>query len=245
MTYCWVIPHYNHAFEFRTFLLPRLAESNMHCIVVDDGSNPANLDQIETAIESYESITLLRLASNKGKGAAVLAGCQHARTQGFTHVLQIDADGQHEPADSKRFIKVSQAEPKAIVSGFPIFDESVPKVRKYGRKITTFWVMLETLSLEIKDALCGYRVYPLDTVETLVERFRPGIRMDFDTEILVNAVWDDVPILFVDTKVHYMEGGTSHFHYVRDNLILIRLHASMVLKSVKFAPRLLLRRLRR
>ena len=245
MSYCWIIPHYNHAFEFRTFLLTRLLESGLPAIVVDDGSDPVNFEQMETVTAGHSSITLLRLGENRGKGVAVLAGCKHARQSGFTHILQIDADGQHEPADAPRFIEASRANPTAIISGYPIFDESVPKVRKYGRKITTFWVMIETFSREIKDALCGYRVYPLNTVEHLVEHSSVGDRMNFDTEIIVKSVWHNFPVVFIDTRVRYIQGGTSHFHYVQDNLNLIKLHAGMVLQSLKFMPGLLLRRLRK
>ncbi len=245
MKYCWLIPHYNHANDFCRFLLPRLASSSLPCFIIDDGSDALNLEQLKTAIADHDLITLVQYEENQGKGAAVLTGCDHARSQGFTHVVLIDADGQHEPADEKRFIAASQANPAALISGYPIFDDSVPKVRKYGRRITTFWVMLETASLQIKDALCGYRVYPLDTVEQLTDRFKLGVKMDFDTEILVKAVWDNVPIKYIDTKVKYVDGGTSHFHYWRDNLILIKLHASLVLQSAIVLPGSLLRRFQR
>ena len=95
MTYCWIIPHYNHAAEFRNYLLPRLAQSSLPCIVVDDGSDASNLEQLKKAIAEHSSITLVQHENNRGKGAAVLSGCQHARTEGYTHVIQIDADGQH------------------------------------------------------------------------------------------------------------------------------------------------------
>jgi len=245
MTYCWVVPHYNHVAEFCAHLLPGLADSGLPCIVVDDGSDPSKLEHLEAEVARHESITLVQHKINQGKGAAVLSGCRHARAAGFTHIIQIDADGQHEPADASRFIEASQLDPTAIISGYPIFDKSVPKLRKYGRRITTFWVMLETHSLIIKDALCGYRMYPLDTIEQLLERFEFGYQMDFDTEILVKAVWDDVSIIFIDTKVQYFDDGTSHFHYMRDNLILIKLHTGLMLRSFLILPGLLLRRMRK
>lgn len=243
MNFCWVIPHYNHVSEFLTFL-PRLVDSSLPCIVVDDGSDPSNLAQLKEAIASHESISLLLHSRNRGKGAAVLSGCHHARTLGFTHIIQIDADGQHEPADASRFIAASQVAPTAIISGYPVFDDSVPGVRKYGRRITTFWVMLETFSLQIRDALCGYRVYPLDSVEQLIDRFHIGAHMEFDTDIMVKAVWDNVPIVFLDTQVQYAKGGTSHFHYLRDNLRLIKLHTGLLLQSILYLPGSLVRRLR-
>lgn len=242
MKFCWVIPHFNHASEFRRFL-PKLANANLPCIVVDDGSEQSQLEQLNTAISEHVSITLLRHATNRGKGAAVLTGCHHARNLGFTHIIQIDADGQHAPSDVSRFIAASKANPSAIVSGYPVFDGTAPKARKYGRRITTFWVMLETLSLQIKDALCGYRVYPLDSVERLVDQFHIGVHMEFDTDILVKAVWINVPVVFIDTQVQYIAGARSHFHYLRDNIRLIRLHTRLLLQSLRYLPGSLIRRL--
>ena len=243
MKFCWVIPHFNHASEFLNFL-PELARSELPCIVVDDGSESSDLAQLKAAVAGHDSITLLRHTSNRGKGAAVLTGCHHARILGFSHAIQIDADGQHDPSDVSRFIEASQTNPSAIVSGYPIFDETAPKARKYGRRITTFWVMLETLSLQVKDALCGYRVYPLDSVESLVDQFHIGVHMEFDTDILVKAVWINVPVIFIDTKVQYIDGASSHFHYLRDNLRLIRLHTRLLLQSLRYLPGSLIRRLR-
>jgi len=123
----------------------------------------------------------------------------------------------------------------------PLFDKTAPAARKHGRKISTFMTNVETFSLEIKDALCGFRVYPLGTVEHLQDHFHIGARMDFDTDMLVKAKWAGYSVLFVDTQVHYIEAGVSHFHYVRDNVRLIKLHTRLLLQ----APWRLLQRLAR
>lgn len=243
MNFCWVIPHYNHVGEFISFL-PRLVDAGLPCIVVDDGSATEQIEQLSALLAGHELITLLKHSHNKGKGAAVFTGCDHARTVGYTHIIQIDADGQHDPADVSRFIVESQKNPAAIVSGLPIFDESAPFVRKYGRKITTFWISLETLSLQVKDGLCGYRVYPLDAIDQLTSRFNISVNMQFDTDIMVKSVWLNIPIVFIDTQVQYVEGGTSHFHYLRDNVRLIRLHAGLLFQSVLILPGTLKRRMR-
>src|SRR5690606_7671316 len=99
---------------------------------------------------------------NRGKGAAVKTGFCYARILGFSHAIQIDADGQHDSAAVSQFVEVSKSNPDTIICGHPLFDESAPKVRLYGRKVTDFWVALETLSFAVKDSLCGFRVYPLD-----------------------------------------------------------------------------------
>lgn len=240
MSYCLVVPHYNHARSLVRFL-PRLMGLNMPCIIVDDGSAADQLVQLQQALTDYSGVEFLQHQTNQGKGAAMLTGAQQARAQGFTHIIQIDADGQHDVADVAKFIATSEAHPTAIISGAPVFDDSAPKSRVYGRKVTDFWVALETWTLEIKDSLCGFRVYPLDSFLRVFQRYRIGRRMDIDTDLMVKSVWMGVPVRFIDTQVVYVAGNASHFHYLRDNVRLIYLHSRLMLGMLVRAPYWLVR----
>ena len=240
--YALVVPHYNHSEEFAAFL-PALDALGLDCVVVDDGSESRHVAALRAVVDGSDRRHLVCREENGGKGAAVMTGARKAREIGATHIIQIDADGQHRSEDVERFIAASRNAPDTIVCGRPTFDDSAPKARLYGRKVTDFWVAIETLSLKIKDGLCGFRVYPLDVFELLLDRYRMGKRMDFDTEILVKAVWSDVPLLFIDTPVRYLEEGASHFNYLRDNVLLIKLHTRLMLGMVARLPMLLYRRL--
>jgi len=243
MKYCFVIPHYNHHLAFAEFL-PILSHLSIPCVVVDDGSEPESTLAIEKLLENYSNIYLLKHAFNRGKGAAVFTGAYYARSLGFTHMIQIDADGQHDVNDVAGFVDYSRGHPDAIVSGKPYFDESAPKLRVYGRRVTDFWVALETLSFQIKDGLCGFRIYPLTQIEKIIDKYHIGIRMDFDTEILVKAVWTEVPLHFMPTKVIYPENSVSHFHYARDNFLLVSLHVRLILGMLLRSPILVTRRIK-
>ena len=225
---CLVVPHYNHTQAFEAFL-PKLSDLGLACIVVDDGSDPEAKAELISMLTNYSSIQLVEHARNRGKGAAMWSGAHAARQAGFTHMLQIDADGQHDVADVTRFIEDATAYPAAIISGAPQFDGSAPKARVYGRKVTDFWVALETGSLAIKDSLCGFRVYPLNEFELIFDKYHIGKRMDFDTDVLVKSVWEGIDIRFIDTNVVYLENSVSHFHYLQDNLRLIHLHTRLML----------------
>ncbi|NOX28264.1 MAG: glycosyltransferase family 2 protein, partial [Gammaproteobacteria bacterium] len=243
MKYCLVIPHYNHFYALLK-LLPKLAKRSLPCIIVDDGSEDEGLSELQKiVIEHASSIHLICHDYNRGKGAAVISASYHARTLGYSHIIQLDADGQHDINDIDKFIAYSQLHPDTIVSGKPVFDESVPKVRLYGRKITDFWVAVETLSFQIKDALCGFRIYPLKSFELLLDNYRIGSRMDFDTEVLVKAVWSSIPLYFIDSKVIYPKGGVSHFKYWRDNKLLIGLHSRLMIGMLLRSPKLSYQRL--
>jgi glycosyltransferase involved in cell wall biosynthesis len=243
-SYCLMVPHYNHHQQFALFL-PEILSSQLPCIIIDDGSDPHSLSSLKKTLADQTSIYLYEHGYNRGKGAAIKTGICHARAQGFTHAIQIDADGQHNVNDIPSFITLSKQHPNSIICGKPIYDVSVPKARLYGRKITDFWVMLETLSLTIKDSLCGFRVYPIKNTEAVFDHYYIGNRMDVDTEILVKACWLSFELKFIDTLVIYPEQNISHFHYLRDNLLLIRLHLRLMTGMLIRLPKLLLAAIRR
>jgi hypothetical protein len=95
------------------------------------------------------------------------------------------------------------------------------------------------LSTEIRDALCGFRLYPLAAVIRILDSCAPGRRMAFDPEILVRAVWAGIPLQFIAISVKYPLGGTSHFHYLRDNLEIAWMHTRLITGMVLRMPRLL------
>lgn len=243
MSYCLLIPHYNHERQFIAFL-PQLAAAGLPIIIVDDGSSASSRAQVEAAVKRYEHVYFFALQRNRGKGSAVKAGFSFARSLGFTHAIQIDADGQHNVDDIAEFVARSQANPAAVICGKPVFDSSAPKARLYGRKVTDFWVAIETLSLRIKDGLCGFRVYPLASMEDVLDHYFVGNRMDFDTELLVKAVWLNTELIFINTKVIYPEQSVSHFNYLRDNVLLIKLHSRLMLGMLMRLPLILWQRLR-
>lgn len=222
-----VVPHYNHHRQFAAGL-PALLGLGTPIIVVDDGSDQENLRTLQQLTDVNPGIELVSMPRNRGKGAAVKTGLTIAASRGFTHAMQIDADGQHAASDGSKLLAVARDNPAALVCGRPVFDESIPKARLRGRKFTQFWVVLETLGNRVKDAMCGFRVYPLAVIEPLVDGFYTGPRMDFDIEILVKADWLGVPMIYVETQVQYPEDGISHFDYLRDNIDITLMHTRLM-----------------
>ncbi len=195
-------------------------------VVVDDGSGPEGRRACEQLAEDGLAIVHHR-QTNGGKGAAVKTGFEVARAHGFTHVLQIDADGQHDLSAVPRFLERSRAEPRAMVIGYPEYDDSAPAVRRIARKFTRFWVDLEAGRGVVRDSMIGFRVYPLDLTAQLRVA---GDRMDFDIEIAVRIAWSGAPIINEEVKVRYLdeeEGGISHFQMFWDNVRFSWLHSKL------------------
>jgi len=236
---CIVIPIYNHK-DAIGGTLARLCVHGLPMFVVDDGSDAATQAVLAQLAGQYgEQMTLLRLPVNGGKGAAVMAGLRAARRAGYTHALQIDADGQHDANDVPRFLAAARAQPGAVILGRPVYDESVPKSRLYGRYVTHVWVWIETLSFTIRDSMCGFRLYPLDPVCALIDSVRIGTRMDFDIEILVRLHWRRLAFCTVPTRVTYAADGVSHFDVLWDNVRISASHTRLVCGMLLRLPMLL------
>lgn len=142
---CVLIPCYNHGVMMAS-VLARLAPFDLPCLVVDDGSDETTRRTLEALAADRPQVTLLRLAENSGKGAAVMQGLKDCADRGFTHAVQVDADGQHAIEDIPKLLALAERHPDALISGQPVYDDSIPRSRLYGRWITHVWVWIETLS---------------------------------------------------------------------------------------------------
>lgn len=215
--------------------------------VVDDGSNDGSTASLQELAASDPGLHLIVLPRNSGKGAAVLAGLEAAAAAGFTHVLTMDADGQHPAALIPDFMAASQAAPAAMILGKPVFGPEAPALRVNGRKVSNGWANFETLWMGIGDSLYGFRVYPIAPLMRIMRGRRWMRRFDFDPEAVVRLCWAGVQPINKDAPVRYLsaeEGGVSHFRYLRDNILLTWMHTRLFLGFVGRLPLLLLRRWR-
>ncbi len=243
MKVCVVVPHYDHVDQF-TRMLPGLVDQGLPIIVVDDASPDAEAERLDRLLaEQAPGATLVRRAENAGKGGAVMTALRAASDLGFSHALQIDADGQHDVRDIPRFVEAGSAAPECIICGQPVFDDSISPLRYYGRYLTIVLNWLEVLSTEIRDGMCGFRLYPLALVVPVIERSSPGTRMAFDPEMLVRSVWSGIRLVYIPVEVRYPEAGRSHFHYVRDNVEITWMHIRLIAGMLLRSPMLLVRRL--
>lgn len=237
---CIIIPNYNHAQGFDA-LVARLLVHGLPVIVINDGSNAGTTLVLQQLDRTHPGVEVLHSAANQGKGAAVMTGLRRSAERGFSHALQIDADGQHDLNDLDAFLALARQHPEAAICGCPVFDGSVPLGRKLARYLTHVCVWLETLSLQIRDSMCGFRVYPLDATLRVLDQHDVGKRMDFDIEILVRLYWDNVPVIPKNTRVIYPVDGLSNFRLWQDNWLITRMHVRLIAGMLMRSPQLLRR----
>lgn len=238
-----LIPSYNTGRLLADTVAHALERWN-EVLVVLDGSTDGSETAVEAMQPSYPGLRLIKQPRNQGKGAAVLRGTEFALAEGFTHVLTMDADGQHPAEWIPKFIELAESHPEAVLFGKPVFGPEAPQLRVQGRRISNSWAALETLGWGIGDSLFGMRVYP---AQALLRAFRGTFfarRFDFDTEIAVRLCWQGTPALKVPTPVRYLtaaEGGVSQFRYFRDNAVLTWMHTRLFFGFVFRLPLLLWR----
>ncbi len=239
---CAVIPVYNHE-QALPAVVAQLHAAGLPCVLVDDGSQSSCAAVLEQQA-AQPNTHLLRLPSNQGKGGAVMAGLREAARLGFSHALQVDADGQHDLSVVSAFIAAGQTLPSTLICGYPQYDSSVPSGRLIGRYATHLWVWINTLSLNIRDSMCGFRLYPLAPTLELINSVQVGRRMDFDTEVLVRLSWRNQPMQWLPVRVHYPADGVSHFRLLQDNLLISKMHAKLFFGMLCRLPLILWRRWR-
>jgi len=228
---CGLVPVYNNHMTIAK-VVRALLEQLDFVIVVDDGSNDGTETIVDRLKEELpDKVEVLHHPQNQGKGAAVQSGLHRANAMGFTHAIQVDADGQHDLDDLPKFLQGIEENPRALLLGAPIFDGDIPAIRKHGRKLTQGMIALEMGFWDVPDAMCGFRAYP---VAAICKLGKMDPRMSFDPEVMIRAHWAGVPLQRIPTRVRYLapeEGGISHFKMVNDNVRHTWAHIRLILQA--------------
>jgi uncharacterized protein (DUF2062 family) len=220
MSACILIPCYNHAGTVAA--VARAARAYAPVILVDDGSTEP--------LPDLPGCDLLRLMPNRGKGAALRAGFEHAAAAGFTHAITMDADGQHEAADLRKFLAAAEAQPEALLVGVrDFYAAGAPAGRRRSNGVSNFWFRVET-GVRLGDTQCGFRCYPLGLARRLHIRSE---RYAFELECLVRAAWLETPIVAVPVACSYApeQVRRSHFRPVVDLARITLMNIGLVLQS--------------
>jgi len=220
-----VIPVYNHVKTLRRVSEGALA-NGFSVLVVDDGSTDGGLDSVADL-----PVNRHRLPVNAGKGSAILAGAEMARSLGYQAIITIDADGQHDPADAHLLLERAALSWPCIVIGARRMETlNVPRSSLFGRDFSNFWVRIEC-GQTLSDTQSGYRIYPVDFLER--SRFLSR-RYTFEIEVLVRGSWAGLPLICTPVAVYYPPGDEriSHFHKFKDNFRLSCLHTLLVTRSL-------------
>jgi glycosyltransferase involved in cell wall biosynthesis len=235
----FIIPIYNHGSTIEA-VVQSLLSFSFPIILIDDGNDEKNRALIQECASRHHEVSLVSYQKNAGKGAAMSKGVKKAFELGLTHVFQIDADGQHDISSCKAFFELSEKNPDALINGYPDYKEDAPSSRTKGRKIANNWAKFVSLNWSIKDALCGFRIYPIAPYMKLLNHHAfINPRMGYDADILVHLSWLGVPVLNLPVNVSYPKDGISNFRLVRDNFAISVTFARLCIGMIFRLPKLI------
>jgi glycosyltransferase involved in cell wall biosynthesis len=193
-----VIPAYNEAKHIAAVV--KAAKRFVHVLVVDDGSSDETARVAEAA-----GAELLRQPSNQGKGSALRAGFQRALDLGCEAVLTLDADGQHDPAEIRKFLQTYAVHTPDLIIGRRNFNQ-MPLSRRIANT-TGRWLFSWALGQSIPDNQSGYRMLSRRFIEAVVNSNEQGF--EYEVEMLTTCMkqhfeldWVPIRTIYADESSH-------------------------------------------
>lgn len=229
--YLICIPIYNNESTICDIIEKCLATTAHPIVIVDDGSD-LSVEQLflKTHLKN-ERISFLRHEKNLGKGVALQIGFRFALQNNYTHVISIDADGQHQPNEIIKLTQAADKNPFSLVIGDREMKTAhVPSASAIGKVISNFWVKYET-DAKVADSQSGFRCYPIFFLQSMKFFCK---KYDFEIEVLIRLIWAGVPVQNVKISVVYFPPGKriTHFHKIKDNARLTLLNIGLVIVSL-------------
>jgi glycosyltransferase involved in cell wall biosynthesis len=198
---------------------------NLPVLVINDGStDSSSLGLADLPVSRIE------FPVNRGKGVAIRAAFNWAKKNNFSHIITIDADGQHDPQDIPHFIEKIGKFPGRVIIGKRHFNMDVPGKSRFGRAWSNLWTRIVS-GKTTPDSQSGFRAYPAGLLADM--KFL-GRRYEFEVEVLARAAWAGLEFDWVDVSVHYFQGPerVSHFKPLRDNVRISIIYTLLVLRRL-------------
>jgi len=207
-TYLICIPTYNEA-ENIVGIIERTLATNikgLSILVVDDGSPDGTARSVEEIAEKLADhrIHLLRRNSKSGLGPAYLAAFDWALQRSYDYVIEMDADGSHQPEELSRLIEASHNAdlvlgtrwmPGGRVENWPIYRRAISRIGTWYAEIA--------LKVPYKDLTGGYRVLSRNLLESIDLRSIQTLGYGFQIEIAMRAF--DAGLRVVQVPITFIE----------------------------------------
>ena len=203
-----VIPTYNEKENLeRIVARVRTALPEVHVLVADDNS-PDGTGAIADRLASEDDhVQVMHRAGKQGLGAAYLAGFDWALEHGYDVVIEMDADGSHQPEQLHRLLEKLRTADLVLGSRYVKGGSVVnwPKSREVLSRGGNVYTRI-MLGVPLKDATGGYRAFRASTLRTLDLSGVESKGYCFQVDLARRAVQAglrvaEVPIEFVEREL--------------------------------------------
>lgn len=206
-----LIPAYNESRSIRSIV--QQCQAYLPVLVVDDGSKDDT-----AALVKQTTAALVEVKPNQGKGNALKTGFRWALQEGYSGVITVDADGQHDPAELPQFIASINAEQPDLLIGYRDFSQ-MPLSRRlansFGRVLFS-WAMRQS----IRDNQSGYRYLSKALMEKAL--ITPLAGYEFEVENILTCLQEGMKLGWIPIKTIYGD-EKSHIHPLQHIMRFFRL----------------------
>ena len=217
-----IVPALNEAATVASVVSAIHQHLDADVLVVDDGSTDGT-----SAVAARAGAIVLSHPFNLGVGAALRTGFRFARDSDFAVALQIDADGQHEPADAKGMIDLIVDDEADVVVGSRFSSGyEVGLLRRLSMRVLSRRVS-RSLGTRITDTTSGFRAFGRPAIAYFADSY-PSAYLSDTVEALLLAGERDLRVVEVPVQMHQRQGGQassgtlkSLYHLVRLTLVMV------------------------
>jgi dolichol-phosphate mannosyltransferase len=204
-----IVPTYNERLNLEHIAARlRAAVPDADLLVVDDNSPDGTGEAADKLAAGDSHIYVLHRPAKSGLGSAYIAGFRWALGRGYGVLVEIDADGSHQPQELPRLLAALQAGPDLVIGSRWVAGGTVlnwPKSREILSRGGNTYARL-MLGIKVRDATGGYRAYrasalrqiALDQVESQGYCFQIDLALRF---IRAGLTVVEVPITFVERTI--------------------------------------------
>jgi glycosyltransferase involved in cell wall biosynthesis len=190
-------------------------------IIVDDGSKDKTALKVKKLQSSFKKqLILLKHDQNKGKGAALKTGFQYAIQKGYTGVITLDADGQHNPQEIKSFLQLVKKEKPDLIIGSRFQNtQGMPFIRLATNYVTS-WIISALAGKKVEDVQSGFRYISDKVIKNIELKTR---NFDTEPELILKACWLKYQVKNIPISTIYPPNCVSQVHKFLDTLKFFRL----------------------
>ena len=199
-----MMPTYNEAQSLASTVEGLLAElPSVDILIVDDNSQDGTADIADSLVKNHTRVSVIHRQSKLGLGPAYIEGFSQAFTNGYEIVVEMDADGSHQPQDLSRILNATNDADLVIgsrwVAGGSV--QNWPISRLFLSRFGNLYARL-MLGTRIFDMTSGFRAYKANFLQGLVSKPVSSQGYSFQVELAYRAAQSgvvmEVPITFVE-----------------------------------------------
>lgn len=212
-----IIPAYNEEGNITSLIKNiRSKISGADIVIIDDGSTDRTARVAEKA-----GVIVLRLPFNMGYGAAVQTGIKYALMKRYRYVVQMDADGQHDPDSIKTLLDEVKKDDVDVVIGSRFLGNKKQYKIHWTRRIGMLLfgkIASIIIGQDVSDPTSGFQAINRDALRFYGSRYYPVDYPDADVMIMLHRAGlriKEIPVIMHARKQgQSMHSGLKPLYYV-------------------------------